>query len=426
MRLRLPERTSTWTARAVLLVEIGFVFFWLGLVLQIEHLVVAAAIVFSYLILALTLGSGLPTAVTVERRVSSERIPEDHTVAVDMLIKNESKTPCMVIVRDTYPEGLQVLEGSTNYLAFLESHSSKNLSTILSTDFRGHYLLAPPVALVTDELNLRQRDLQTTTKAQYLTVLPPIEDLSDFPMSSKASQPEIGTFRSGSVGIGTEFFGIRDYSPGDELRRINWKASARTDYLLSNEYEREHVTNIYLIVDLTSPLKEDLRWAVRASASIATYLLRTRNRLGLIVLGEGVSHVEIESGRRQLLRVIDKLVTAEPGRSEQPTAYLRRLVDQMPRCEILVVSPLNSEAIANIAVEIRSKRERVTVLVGVKPEPVESDKDLILKAARTLYALQRAVLLHRLRNAEVRVVEVPYGTAIRSVVSMIEERPLRR
>jgi uncharacterized protein (DUF58 family) len=426
MRLRLPERASTWTARAILLVEIALIMFWLGLALQIQYLVMSAAIMFSYLTLVLGLGSGLPTSIRLERRLSKERVTESQMLVADTTVNNESASNCVLTVLEEYPPGLDVLEGSTNYLAFLPSHSEIHLSSVLRADFRGHYLLPPSTSKLTDELNLREREVPDTGKALYLTVLPPIEDLSDFQVSSRASQPEIGTFKSGSVGIGTEFYGIRDYSPGDDLRRINWKASARTEQLLSNEYEREHVTNIYLFVDLTSQLREDLRWVVRASASIATYLLRTRNRLGLVVLGEGISHVQIESGRRQLFRVIDKLVTAEPGGSGEPTQYLRRLIDQIPKCEIFVITPLKSETVADTVAEIRARRERVCVLVGVRPKSEELERDLILKAATRLIDLRRAAVLHRFKNAEIRVIEVPFETPIQSAVSLIEEGPIRR
>ncbi len=426
MRLKLPERTSTWTRRAVQLVEVTLILFWVGLPLQIPQLVVAAAIIFSYLALALTIGTGLPSAIGLQRRLSGEHATEGQIVTADLLVSNNSEIPCLINVRDEYPDGLDLLEGSTDYLALVPPNSENVLSNIVSADFRGHYLLPPPISKTTDELNLRERQVLDTGKPSYLTVFPPIEDLSDFPVSPRSSQPEIGAFRSGSVGIGTEFFGIRDYLPGDELRRINWKASARTEFLLSNEYEREHVTNIYVIVDLTSPSRDDLKWVLRASASIATYLLRTRNRLGLVVLGEGVSHVRIESGRRQLLRVLDKLVTAEPGGTGESNPYLLRLIDEMPRCEVLIVSPLKSDAIANTAIEVRIKHERVCVIGGLKAGSDEFDGDLVFKAAKRLYDLKRAAVLHRIKNAEVRIIEVPFGTPIRSIVSLIEERPIRR
>lgn len=285
-------------------------------------------------------------------------------------------------------------------------------------------MLPPPNAVAMDEFGLREIDLEQTGKPTYLSVIPPIEDISDFALDSRNAQPEIGTFRSGSVGVGTEFFGIREYLPGDELRRINWKASARSRSLLSNEFEREHVTNIYLITDLTSRSLDDLKWTVRASASVATYLLRTRNRLGLIVIGEGISHSRLESGRRQLLRILDKLITAEPGGTGEPSRYLMRLIEEMPPCEVLLISPLASENVSRTIVEIKSRGKRISVITKA-PAQLASEGDPFLTAATRIHVLKRASIIHRLRNVEVGVIEVPIGTTIRAAVSLMKERPVR-
>lgn len=425
MKLKLPVQSSAWTRRGVHLIEVAFLLFWLGLALQSTHLVVASAIIFSYLALALTIQSGVPSSITLKRRLS-ERLTEDERTTTETLITNSSTTPCLVAVQESYPEGLDLVEGSTNYIAFIPPNAQNAISNVLSADFRGHYVIEPPVSVVMDELNLRGRKIDDATKSSYLTVFPPVEDLSDFPIGSRSSQPEIGAYRSGSVGVGTEFFGIRDYSPGDDLRRINWKASARSEFLLSNEYEREHVVNIYLIADLTSTLRGDLRWVVRTSASIATYLLKTRNRLGLIVLGEGISHVRIESGHRQLLRVLDKLVIAEPGGTGEVNPYLRRLLDNMPRCEIFLVSPLKSESIADTIIEVRHKQAQVSLITFRKPRSENFETDLIVHTAERLYELRRAAVIHRLEGSDVKVIEVQPETQVRSMISLAEERPIRR
>lgn len=417
-------RASIWTRRAVLLLEIGIILFWLGIALQNGRLILSSAIIFTYMILSLWLTLSPTRNIFLERRLSSERVSEEQPIQVNTLIRNESRGPALAHVTEAFPESLEIVEGSGNYLTLVAPDSANSISDIVKVDFRGHYLLPGAEARTMDEFGLRESGIaagQTT----YLSVIPPIEDLSDFSLDFQISHPEIGTFRSSSVGVGTEFFGIRDYLPGDELRRINWKASARTDLLLSNEYEREHVTNIYLFVDLTSSQIDALKWTVRTAASIATYLLRTRNRLGLIVLGESISHVKIESGRRQLLRVLDKLVTAEPGGTGEPSTYLLRLLEEMPRCEILLVSALALEAISRSVVAIKRKHERMVVITRIPTLQEGAQRDIVLKAASLMYALRRRATIQQLKNAEVRVIELPADRPIRTAISMIRERPLR-
>lgn len=424
MRRRLLGQPSTWTRKATLLLETAIVLFWLGLALQVGRLILASAVILSYLLLSLALTLSPNRAVAFQRRLSSDRALEEQPIQVNLMVENESQETALIHVAESFPEGFEVTEGSTNYAALIGPKSQETISGVMTANFRGHYLLPAPQARASDEFGLRERELGTG-KPTYLSVLPPIEDLSDFSLESRTAQPEIGTFRSGNVGVGTEFFGIREYLPGDELRRINWKASARTGSLFSNEYEREHVTNIYLFVDLTPSQIGILKWTVRTAAAIATYLLRTRNRLGLIVLGESTSHVKIESGRRQLLKVLDKLVTAEPGGTGEPSTYLQRLLEEMPRCEVLLVSALASEAISRTAIAVKRKQERIAVITSIPTKQEAAENDLVLRAARLMYSLKRRATIQQIKNAEVRVIQIPSDRPIRTAVSMIRERPIR-
>ena len=108
-------------------------------------------------------------------------------------------------------------------------------------------------------------------------------------------------------------------SDGDELRHINWKASTRTDRLLTNEYQTERSGDVVIIVDGRSadpgqPSSSKLMDAcVEAAASVSAHLLRQRNRVGMIILGEFIEVVKLAPGHRQFLRINDALLNAKVG-----------------------------------------------------------------------------------------------------------------
>src|SRR3972149_957207 len=424
MKRRLPASAKIWTRRAVLLLETGMLLFWLGIALQNDRFIITSAILFTYLILALMVSSGPSKGVSLQRNLSVERTLEEHPFQVSTKITNESTTSSLIQVMEGFPVSLDIVEGGPHYVTFVGSNSASTVSSILQADFRGHYVIPAPSATVTDEFGLRERQIKGP-RPTFVSIMPLIEDLSDLALDSRTAQPEIGTFRSSSVGVGTEFFGIREYLPGDGIGRINWKASARTDTLLSNEYEREHVTNIYLVVDLGTARVDALKWTMRTAASIATYLLRTRNRLGLIVLGQSTSHVRIESGRRQLIKVLARLFAGEPGGSAEPSTYLVRLLEEMPRCEILVVSALASEAIWRTVVALRRKHEHVSVITRTAKSLEADERDLVVKAALLLYSLRRRATIQQTQNAQVKVIEIPADRSVRTALAAIQERPLR-
>jgi len=424
MKQQAPEN-RIWTTRAITTVATGFILYWVGLLFRNTHLIVGAAILLSIIAIASASSTTPNIQFSVLREVSPDRTVEDNLVSIKTSVSNNSTEPALIHFTETFPSELDLFQGSSTYLVQANPMSTCNVTNVLRPIFRGHYVIPPVSGESTDELGLR-RSMPRPGKATYLSVLPAIEDLSSFPLETKSSQPEIGTFRSASVGVGTEFFGIRDYVPGDEWRHINWKASGRHTGLLSNEYEREHVTNIYMLVDLTAGNLNDLKWSVRVASSLATYLLKTRNRVGLLVIGEGVSHIKIEGGRRQLLRIIDKLVTAVPGGSGEFSTYLRLAIDQLPfACQMLLVSSLRNENIVKTTISIHQRREHLTVLTLHEPKrpPFEN---MVLEMARLMQTLKSRTSMLRLRDAGIQVIQIPAGASLSTSLSTLRERPLRR
>jgi uncharacterized protein (DUF58 family) len=423
MKQKAPESRS-WTTHALATVATGFIVYWLGLAFRNSHLIVASAVLLTFVALAVAFSSMPSDELSVDRRILPERTTEENIVTLKTTVQNRTQNRMFAYLIETLPKNVEVVEGSQTQLILLEPSSHYEIQNALRPTFRGHFILFPAFVELTDDFGLRVRRTNLG-KAVYLSVLPAVEDLSSFPLETKTSQPEIGAFRSGSVGVGTEFFGIRNYLPGDEYRHINWKASARHLSLLSNEYEREHVTNIYLLVDLTSENLGHLKWTTRTASSLATYLLKTRNRLGLIVVGESISHVRIEGGRRQLLRVIDKLITAEPGGTGELSKYLQHTIDQLAPCEIIIITALASENFVKTLTRLYQKPEQCS-LVTLTETQERPTKDLVLEVARLIRVLKHRAIVTRIRNSGFRIIELPAGQPLTMALPNLRERPVRR
>lgn len=422
MKRKVPEN-RIWTARALATVATGFVLYWFGLAIRSAHFIVASAILLTFIAVAAAFSATPKDEVSVSREVTPERTTEDTIVSIKTTFQNPTRNRFLIYLDEILPNHVDIAEGSQYYVILLEPESQCETLNRVRPSFRGHYVIPPAYGELTDDFGLRSRRTLLGDQT-YLSVLPPVEDLSNFPLETRSSQPEIGAFRAGSVGVGTEFFGIRDYLPSDEWRHINWKASARHSTLLSNEYEREHVTNIYLLVDLTGDNIGHLKWSTRIASSLATYLLKTRNRLGLIVIGESISHVKIEGGRRQLLRVIDKLMTAEPGGTGELSIYLQHTIDQLPSCEIIMISPLANENLTKTITVLHQRRERLSVIALGEAQRDRSN-DLILETARLIRVLKQRSTLMRIRNSGISVIELPAGSPLSAALPGLRERPLR-
>ena len=124
---------------------------------------------------------------------------------------------------------------------------------------------------------------------------------------------------------GLELEGLREYVPGDDLRRIDWKASSRLGELIVRVFMRERESDVYLVLDATKEMRKGLRKAKIDYAStlvihLATVLLKKNYRVGLIIYDErGVRVIKPSRGREHL----DKIRAAVKFRLERGIMSLK-------------------------------------------------------------------------------------------------------
>src|SRR5439155_1671090 len=114
-----------------------------------------------------------------------------------------------------------------------------------------------------------------------LLALPPVIVLalgSLFPPARpRRGRAWYGRVASRQIGAGADFWGVREYTAGDEVRRINWKASARLDRLFTNEYEGERSGDVVIVVDarresfIGTETDNPIEHGVRAALGIAEH-----------------------------------------------------------------------------------------------------------------------------------------------------------
>jgi uncharacterized protein (DUF58 family) len=216
-----------------------------------------------------------------------------------------------------------------------------------------------------------------------------------------------------------EFFGVREYQPGDPLRWINSRASARQpDALFINEFEQERVADVGLILDARqqsdalSPAGSLFEHSIRATAALADVFLNTGNRVGLFIYGRSLDWTYPGYGKVQRLRILRALARAEQGGGHvfEKLEYLpTRLFPA--RSQLVLISPLLL-ADGDLLVKLRARGYRLLV---VSPDPVAFESKGLaeteaVRLATRLARLERELLLATLRQADIRVVDWPVDT----------------
>ena len=153
-----------------------------------------------------------------------------------------------------------------------------------------------------------------------------------------------GVHRSRSRGFSVDFEEHRAYSPGDELRHIDWKAYGKFDRYLVKQYEDETNLRAYLIIDASAsmdfgdaPLS---KWAYAAtlSSAMAHLLLGQSDSVGLLISHEAEDvQVPPKSIRKHLLTLLASLQAAAPAGGTGIARSLRAQAERLKRRGLIVV-----------------------------------------------------------------------------------------
>lgn len=207
---------------------------------------------------------------------------------------------------------------------------------------RGAYEVGPLVARWGDPFGLTQREM-TLAEPFELLVHPSTEPVQDRPLTRLWEDPPIRPPVSKPWPSGLEFYGMREYVPGDDTRRIVWRAYARTGRLLVRESEQGITDKITVIVDTDARyhtkgvISESFEAACRAAASIGTRHLRE----GYSVTLEGNSQriAGPLRGATAQMRFLDALARAQPERESLTECIMRLVGDANRDAHMVLLTP---------------------------------------------------------------------------------------
>ena len=154
-----------------------------------------------------------------------------------------------------------------------------------------------------------------------LRVLPAAERL-DALLNPPRARAVLGAHRSPRQGEGHEFAALRPYLPGDRLRDLNWRASARHRRPYVNRHHQEVSGDVVIVVDAfgdgSAGSERAIARAARAGWAIASAHLRANDRVGLVVPGGGTRWLPPAGGRRAKYALLEALlaVGGEDGAGE--------------------------------------------------------------------------------------------------------------
>ncbi|MFQ5382564.1 MAG: DUF58 domain-containing protein [Dehalococcoidia bacterium] len=169
--------------------------------------------------------------------------------------------------------------------------------------------------------------------------------------------------------------GLRGYRPGDPLKRIDWKATARLGELVSRVYEASADPQLYIVLNIDTLehswegyLKDDLEHSISVAASVAVWAGEQRYSVGLLANGsfprsDRPIRLAPSRARDQVSRVLEALAVIQPLTMGDLAGTVRRESSRVPAgSSIVVVASLVPETLAAAILRLRAEQHQVIVL----------------------------------------------------------------
>lgn len=333
-------------------------------------------------------------------------------VPSSLTVETESAGPGEVVVRQPQAPDIEVTP----------SQGTVNLDATVVARRRGRHML-PGVATRHDGPLGLGRWFHRSGEDVELLVYP------DLPAARRlAIAVRTGRFRDpglrlrGQLGLGTEFESIRDYLPDDDIRQVNWRATARLGRPMSNQYRVEQDRDVICAVDtgrlMGAPLGDRTRLdaALDVVAAVALVADEIGDRCGAVAFDAAIRR-QLSPRRSGGDAVVRALFDVEPTATDSDYELAFHTLAGAKRSFVLVLTDLLEPGAARPLMEalpILARRHAVVVASSTDPDLeslIRTPPARIVDAYATSVAVEvleaRRLVTRRLRHAGVEVIEAP-------------------
>ncbi len=220
------------------------------------------------------------------------------TREIRKILSNGDENPCTIVINNTYrfPITVKIYEEipyqlgirKLNFNTRVSPMSTKRMEYILQPSERGEYQFGNTILLVKSPLRILRRKYTLQT-AEPIAVYPSYIHLNRYNLQNfKYYTSELGAKKIRKIGHSTEFEQIKGYIKGDDMRHINWKASAKKNALMVNQYTEEKAQQIFCVIDTGRAMQMPfdglslLDYAINSALAMSQVIVKNNDRVGLV------------------------------------------------------------------------------------------------------------------------------------------------
>jgi uncharacterized protein (DUF58 family) len=234
-------------------------------------------------------------------------------------------------------------------------------------------------------------------------VYPNMKALSQYTLNSLSKNLFIqGLKKTRTVSSGGEFEALREYTPGDDVRKINWSATARSNSLIVNTYTPEKNQHIYAFIDSSRVMNSEINdikkldYAINSAFLLSDYIIRAGDNIGLMVFDSKVrKYLPPGKGPAQFDLIADDLYNVEaPENSASYTDAIQFFNSKQKRRSLIFIFTelFNKDEALRFAQAIRSQLSKhIVFTITIKDPRLEEMANLEATTTRDLFVKSAAV-----------------------------------
>ena len=357
MKFKLPEiyfttRSYALKATLVLIYLLGFInifFYHLANILLLLFLLVFALDVF----VLFRNKSGV-----VAKRITDSKLSNGDDNVVSIQIENRYGFKIHITLIDELPIQFQLRDFERKIS--IESSKENYIRYSLRPVVRGEYYFGSIRIFVSSGIKLIEKRFSFEQGAM-LPVYPSFIQMRKYELLAIHNRLTAGGIKKiRRIGQTAEFDNIKEYVAGDDIRTVNWRATARREKLMVNKYQDEKSQPMYCLVDMGRNMKMPfdkmalLDYAINASLVISNIAYIKNDKPGLITFTHQIhSFIAAERRNSQMRRIIETLYNQKTNYSESDYERLYLQIKRTINQRSLLLLFTNFESVSSLKRQLK-------------------------------------------------------------------------
>ncbi|MCI2228502.1 DUF58 domain-containing protein [Polaribacter sp. MSW13] len=365
-------------------------------------------------------------AITIQRFLP-ERLSNGDNNKISLKIKSEYPFVANLSLIEELPYQFQKRDFFFNQK--LIKKEEKTIHYNLKPKERGIYLFgcinvytSSPLQLATKKYILGQE--------KELKCYPSFLKLREFDFKAFQNQSvSYGTKKVRRIGHSLEFEQIKEYVAGDDIRTLNWKATAKSNQLMVNQYVEEKSQPVYSIIDKGRAMQMHfnglslLDYAINATLAISNVILRKQDKAGMLSFSKNLEDwVVAEKRNSQMSLISEALHTIKTDFSESDFSTLYTVIKRKITHRSLLIVYTNFETMDGLNRQLPYLRalakNHLVLVVFFKNTELDS---LITSKAKNIQEVYDSIIAEKFMYEKKRIVNELKKYGIQSVLTKPED-----